>query len=131
MQMRYPNEELALLIEAAIKAEPGIWTARLCRLLNEIPETEPGVIYCGRCEQYANPRKRARAKRHDAPTLPGMDAPYQMHPPCLLMPLRKLQYLLSVLWDRWDLVYGVPGSRIPDLRQGRQWDYATRYYPND
>ena len=131
MEMQYPNEELALLIESAIKAEPGIWTSRLCRLLNGVPEDLDGVIYCGLCQQYANPRKRARAERFDAPTLPGMEPPYQLHAPCLSMPLRKLQYLLRVLWDRWDLVYGVPGSEIPDLRQGRQWDLATRFYPND
>lgn len=129
MRMKYPNEELLLWAEQRIKAQPGIWTARLCRLLNGLPECEESVIYCGLCEHYANPRKRARAKAHDLPTLPGMEPPHQIHPTCTTIPFRKLRYLLDVLWSECDLIYGVEGSEIPDLRQGRLYDYATRYYP--
>jgi len=126
--MRYPNDDLALWVEAHVRAESGIWTARLCRLLNGIPEDEGGIVYCGLCSDYANPRKRNRAERWaTVPTLPGMKPPFQLHSPCTTMPLRKLQYLLYVLWDKCDLVYGMR-ERIPDVRQPRGWDWGTRWY---
>lgn len=130
MQMKYPNEELLLWVESRIKAEPGIWTARLCRLLNGCElDTEAAIIHCGYCQDYANPRKRNRAEVHNYPTLPGLEPPHQLHPPCRSMPLRKLRYLLDVLENTADLVYSVPGSEIPDIRQPRGWDYGTRFYP--
>lgn len=132
MRLRFPHEELMLWAECQIKAEPGIWTARLCRSLNGLGETEADIIHCGLCADYANPRKRDRAARlAELPTLPGLDAPFQLHPPCKAVPLRKLRYLLDVLEHQCDLVYSVPLSEIPDCRQARGVDYATRYYPND
>lgn len=129
--MRWPNEELLLAVEQAVKSEPGAWTARLCRHLNGCDETKAGVQHCGRCIEYANTRKRARAEHwQQQPLLPGFDeAPFQLHPPCTTIGFRKLRYLLDVLWSECDLIYGVPLSPIPDLCQPRGWDLATRFYP--
>jgi hypothetical protein len=127
VKMRGCNEDLLALVEGQITQEPGIWTCKLCRQINGIPEDEGGIIYCGLCSDYANPRKRERAERYDQPTLPGMDAPYQTHPPCRRVPLRKLRYLLEVLQDTCDLIVG-KAEQIPDSRQARGWDWGTRYY---
>jgi hypothetical protein len=46
-------------VEQAIQAQPGIWAARLCRAMHDLPETREGIAFCGACHQLANPRKRA------------------------------------------------------------------------
>ncbi len=113
-------------VVAAVKAQPGTWTARLCRAMHNLPETEKSIIYCGRCAEYANIGKRKRAERYaQIPTLPGMEPPYQIHPRCDTTGLKWMQYRLRKLTRR------VPGSVIPDCRQARGWDYATRVYPNE
>lgn len=140
MKMRYPNEDLLVVVEQVIKGEPGIWTARICRRVNGAKEDKAAVQYCGRCIDYANTRKRARAQKYsqlalpgmegpERPTLPGMEAPHQLHDPCTTIPFRKLRYLLEVLVTVTDLVYAVRLSVIPDLCQPRGWDLATRFYP--
>jgi hypothetical protein len=123
----YPNDELAFWVEASVKAEPGIWTARLCRSLNDLPECRQSVVHCGLCTDYANARKRHRARKYDRPTLPGLQAPYQLHAPCACLPFKKLQYLLCRVRD-WDLVHSLQ-ERIPDERNWRGWDFASRWYP--
>ena len=123
-------EQLVMWVLTWVEDNPGIWTARLCRLINDVPETERGVIYCGLCSQYANPRKRARAARYAAiPTLPGMDPPYQLHPPCPTIRLRQLQAILRKLCDECIMITRERGAVIPDSRNHRGWDYATRWYP--
>jgi hypothetical protein len=131
--MRTPRdvrEHLLAWVLACVEDEPGIWTAALCRSLNGLPETEESVIWCGLCTEYANPRKRRRAAQCP-PILPGFEeigGAYQLHPPCGRIRLRLLRSLLSTL-ERATMVRGEPGSEIPDSRNHRGWDYATRWYP--
>ncbi len=131
--MRTPDwlyEELVIWVLGWVEDNPGIWTAKLCRLINDVPETERGVIHCGLCRCYANPRKRKRAARYAAiPTLPGMDPPYQLHAPCAQMSLRRLQDILRKLRDECLMIRSEQGSVIPDSRNHRGWDYATRWFP--
>jgi len=123
-------DDLTCWVLCYVERHPGIWTAKLCRLLNGIPETEQGVIYCGLCSQYANPRKRARAEKYATiPTLPGMNPPYQLHPPCSTMRLRQLQAILRKLRDQCHMIISKQDAIIPDSRNHRGWDYATRWYP--
>lgn len=117
-----------------VQQEPGIWTAKLCRQLNGLPETVESVIYCGQCSHYANPRKRERAANFQRnPTLPGMEAPHQLHDPCNTITLKRLQYLLYSLLPDDNMDNGrlicLQEQVIPDSRNWRGWDYATRWYP--
>ena len=115
-------EELAA--EATGEQDPGPWTARLCRYINNLPETQTSVIYCGLCAHYANPRKRARAARLP-PTLPGFtEGGYQLHATCRKMPFSMLKHLLYRMEAR-GIVRSEPGTRIPDGRNYRGWDFAT------
>jgi hypothetical protein len=118
-----------VLVMNAVFAAPGIWTARLCRQLNGLAETAESVIYCGLCRQYANLRKRKRAATLPAQPLPGFPAAYRLHPPCQRIELRRLQYVLHVLEDETLMIYGQRRARIPDSRNHRGWDYATRWHP--
>jgi hypothetical protein len=59
-------EDMLLWVLGWVEDYPGCWTARLCRLINGLPETEQSVIYCGLCSEYASPRKRVRAERYAA-----------------------------------------------------------------
>lgn len=128
MRMRGANEDWLATVNAAITADEGIWTCRLCRQLNRLPETLESVIYCGQCADYANPRKRARAEAWEVQAqLPGMEHPFAIHEACPGISLRKLRYMLDVLENTCDLVRGYR-ERIPDERQARGWDFATRYY---
>jgi hypothetical protein len=123
-------EEKVVLVLVRVENNPGIWTARLCRLINGIEETEAGVIYCGLCQCYANPRKRERARRlASAPTLPGFSPPYQLHPPCPFISLRQLQGILRKLRDECLMVLSEELAPIPDSRNHRGWDFATRWWP--
>jgi hypothetical protein len=130
MTHRDPYVETELMqVLNAVFAAPGIWTARLCRQLNGRPETEASVIYCGLCRQYANQRKRKRAAALPTQPLPGFPASYRLHPPCRRIALRRLQYVLHVLEDETLMIYGQRRARIPDHRNHRGWDYATRWHP--
>lgn len=113
-----------------VEDEPGIWTARLCRSLNGVPETEIGIRFCGRCTDYANMRKRARAVRHaEMPTLPGLAPAYQLHAPCLTLHFKAvMRYLARLAWAT--MIHGVQ-EEIPDPCQPRGWDFGTRWYPLD
>ena len=114
-----------------IMASPGIWTARLCRTLNGLSETEDSIIHCGLCSDYANPRKRERARRlARQPTLPGWTRgrPYQLHPPCSFVGLKQLQGMLYKLRDVALMLHS-ERARIPDSRNYRGWDVGTRWYP--
>ena len=115
-------------VQAAIEAHPGVWTARLCRAMHDLPETEASIIYCGRCTCYANRAKRARARRYARmPLLPGFDKhPYQLHPPCSRRDLTWLRKLIYRLRDRRQIE--TRRERIPDCRQPRGWDWGTRIY---
>ena len=114
----------------AIDDEPGIWTAKLCRQLNGLPETLESIIYCGYCEHYANPRKRERAEIFAAiPVFKGFSPPHQLQKPCWQWPLRTVQSRAYRLWDL-GFIYG-SREQIPDLCQARGWDWATRWYTSD
>ena len=107
--------------------DPGPWTAKLCRYLNGLPETQVSVIHCGLCVDYANPRKRARAARLPPP-LPGFSAGgYQLHRTCSTMPFARLKHLLHQMEAR-GLLCSEPGTRIPDERNYRGWDFATVWH---
>ncbi|MEA3339467.1 MAG: hypothetical protein U9R15_05820 [Chloroflexota bacterium] len=131
--MRTPQwdyDNLTLRVLSYVETYPGLWTARLCRLINDLPENERSVIHCGLCSDYANPRKRKRAAQYAAhPTLPGFSPQYQLHPPCFTISLRQLQGILRKLRDQCLMVLSEEQSRIPDSRNGRGWDLATRWYP--
>ena len=129
--MRLPpdvREDMVCWVLCRVEDEPGIWTARLCRAMNGLPETPQSVAYCGLCADYANPRKRARAARL-GPLLPGFDeGAYQLHSSCSRMQLRFLRSLLTTL-ERATMVVSEPGAVIPDSRNYRGWDFATRWWP--
>ncbi|MCP4541209.1 MAG: hypothetical protein GY832_29095 [Chloroflexi bacterium] len=94
------------------------------------PETEASIIYCGLCVDYANPRKRARAVKWGAwPTLPGFEPPYQLHGICGPTGLTRLRHMLYKLRDQALMIVDEPGAVIPDVRQARGWDFATRWWP--
>ena len=120
------REDLTMMVLSYVADEPGIWTARLCRRINGLPETNRAVAWCGLCRDYANPRKRERARRLGKP-LPGMEATLQIHPPCPTVPFRLLQDLLGLL-EEATMVFG-RREEIPDPRNARGWDFATRWYP--
>lgn len=112
---------------ACTPGDPGPWTARLCRYINGLPETQASVIHCGLCAHYANPRKRARAAQLPPP-LPGFsEGGYQLHAPCTKMPFALLKYLLRRL-EAQSIVHSEPGARIPDSRNHRGWDFATVWH---
>ena len=124
MVMEAPLPDTIEYVEAAVEANPGVWTARLCRAMHGLPETEESIIYCGQCEDYANPRKRARAEYYAGmPTLPGFSPPYQLHPRCG----KGLTWLRHRLYAM-EHIRRESGSVIPDVRQPRGWDYGTRLY---
>jgi hypothetical protein len=130
--MRTPQwiyDHLTVNVLSRVEDNPGLWTARLCRKINGLPETEASVIHCGLCSDYANPRKRERAKQYaQRPTLPGFEPLYQLHPPCTTIPLKQLQHMLYKLRDDCLMVYS-ERDRIPDSRNYRGWDMGTRWYP--
>lgn len=102
------------------------WTAMICRYLNDLPESEKSVIYCGLCGDYANQRKRRRAERLPM-LLPGFEeGAYQLHAPCSRFRLRRLQGILGTLESK-GLVGGELMSKIPDSRNNRGYDFATRW----
>ena len=118
-------------VQAAIQAQPGVWTARLCRQMHGLPETERSILYCGLCQDYANPRKRARAACLPTQTLPGFEAiggGFQLRPPCSKRGLTWLRKLIYRLRDRGQIE--TCRERIPDCRQPRGWDWGTRIYPS-
>lgn len=127
--MRTPPEWVhaqCACIYGIVDTEPGIWTARLCRLLNGVPETKEGIQYCGRCAHYANPRKRAKAENFTRSlVLPGFSV-YELHPACTQWPLRMVRARayrlldLGYVWQWWTV--------IPDLMQPRGFDLAMRWY---
>jgi hypothetical protein len=116
-------------VQAAIEAQPGVWTARLCRQMHGWPETEISILRCGLCQDYANPRKRARAACLPTRTLPGFEAiggGHQLRPPCSKRGLTWLRKLIYRLRDRDQIQ--THRERIPDCRQPRGWDWGTRIY---
>jgi hypothetical protein len=121
------------MLRAYISEDPGIWSARLCRLVNGIPETRKGVMHCGLCEDYANPRKRNRdPTRHGQLLLPGVQTggEYQLRPRCKRLGFAQLRGLLRrgadlELFSRWEK------QVIPDDLNHRGWDFATRFYVED
>jgi len=130
--MRTPQwiyDNLTMMVLSHVEDNPGLWTARLCRLINGLPETESSIIHCGLCSDYANPRKRALAAQYAAcPTLPGLEPQYQLHPPCSTIRLKQLQNMLYKLRDQCLMVLSERGQ-IPDTRNARGWDMATKWYP--
>lgn len=133
--MRVPpdvREDLVCWVLSWVEAEPGTWTARLCRAMNGLPETPQSVAWCGLCADYANPRKRARAARL-GPLLPGFDeGAYTLHSACGRMQFRLLRSLLRSLLatlERATMITGEQGAVIPDSRNHRGWDFATRWWP--
>jgi hypothetical protein len=130
--MRNPyREDWLSLILSIIHGEPGLWTARICRLLNSIPETRKGVMHCGRCKQYANPRKQARAKKFAAqPTFEDIEPEWQLHAACKAFNLKQVQAACAEL-EEATMIYG-QREQIPDLNGwGRNFDYGTRWYVQD
>lgn len=106
---------------------PGVWIAALCRKMHGLEGSKETVLYCGRCAEYANPRKRSRAAKYKTmPTLFG-PPPYQLHPPCSEQGLTWLRHRVYRL-EKLKLVARVV-SRIPDNRQARGWDWGSRLYP--
>lgn len=131
--MRIPaliREDLMMVVLGWIESYPGLWTAALCRALNGVPETACGIAWCGLCAAYANPRKRARSGRL-GPTLPGFEGrgAFQLHPSCGTISLRSLQAVVDNLEDALMVVRH--RSVIPDPRNHRGWDFASRLWPLD
>ena len=125
-------ENWILSLYGLIQDHPGIWTARLCRMVNGLDESEASIIYCVLCSEYANPRKRARAETYARrPTLPAMAPPYQLHRPCTRLRLRQVQHCLRRLETELCMVIGLQADTIPDSRNGRGWDLATTWYDAD
>ena len=123
----FPLDEVEWL-KALLKQQPGLWTARICRTKHDIPETRQGISYCGLCLEYANPRKRARSAAL-GPELPGFEGQgaFRLHPPCSRRALTWLRHILT-RWANAGIVHKAPKSVIPDIKQPRGWDYATRIY---
>ena len=119
-------------VQAAIEARPGVWTARLCRAMHEMPETESSILRCGLCMEFANGRKRWRAANLPENTLPGFEntgGAYQLRPPCSK---RGLSWLRRQIYRLRDLGrIETRRERIPDCRQARGWDWGTRLYPKE
>ena len=114
-----------------IEDEPGIWTARICRRMNNIQQDFEGISYCGSCEKYANQRKRKRAEKFlQLPRLELMEPPHQLHRACAYIGISQLQGRLRKL-EKKGRVVGMKRSGIPDKKQARGWDYATRWYITD
>jgi hypothetical protein len=118
-------------VDAAVRANPGRWTARLCRQIHDLPETEESIVHCGLCKEYANPRKRARARAQSlTKVLPGFEeigGAYQLHPRC---GRRGLTWLRKLAYRRCDTGrWQKRREKIPDVRQSRGWDWASRIYP--
>lgn len=126
----WPAPETAGWVQAAIAANPGVWTARLCRARHGLAETFRSIAYCGQCAEYANPRKRRRAAKLPPKPLPGFEATggaYQLHPPCSRRGLTWLRHTIYRLEARSQVVRRCEVR--PDLRQARGWDTMTTLYP--
>ena len=118
-------------VQAAIEAQPGVWTARLCRQMHDRRETKADIAHCGLCNQYSNARRRRRAAQLPAQTLPGFETiggGFQLRPPCSQRGLTWLRKLIYRLRDRGQIE--TRRERIPDCRQPRGWDWGTRIYPS-
>ena len=116
-------------VEAAIEANPGRWTARLCRAMHGHEENYDSITHCGLCVDYCNPRKRKRAAALP-PLLPGFEetgGAFQLFPRCGRRGLTWLRKLIYRLRERGKVE--THRERIPDLRQPRGWDWGTRIYP--
>jgi hypothetical protein len=116
-------------VEAAIEANPGRWTARLCRAMHGHKEIIESIIHCGLCKCYTNSRRRARAAARP-PLLPGFEeigGAFQLHEHCGRRGLTWLRKLIYRLRGRGKVE--TRRERIPDLRQPRGWDWGTRIYP--
>lgn len=131
--MRLSQDEVWVwcnVIRSHVLDNPGIWSARLCRLMNGIPETREGVVYCGLCKGYANPRKRARDPTvHGQLLLPGIQGggEYEVRPECERMPFTRLRGLLRRA-EHLELISRRERQVIPDEFNHRGWDFATRLY---
>ncbi len=128
----HPELEREAWVQQAITANPGTWTARLCRAMHGVPETPRGIAYCGLCSQYANPRKRARdaARRHNG-LLPGFEeigGEYLLHPPCSRRGLTWLRHLIYRLRGRGQVE--TRREPRPDPHNHRGWDWMTTLYPS-
>ena len=118
------DEEWVLSV---VRAQPGIWIARLCRAVHDRAETWDSICHCGLCVQYANQRKRKRAASMPPP-LPGFDTgAYQLYEACSSHGLAWMKYYVHQLKDRG--LVDARREKIPDLRQARGWDWASRIYP--
>ncbi|MCG3207243.1 MAG: hypothetical protein FOGNACKC_00843 [Anaerolineae bacterium] len=122
-----PDTEPERWLEEAIELNPEVWKAKLCRIKHDVPETNAGIAFCGLCKEYANPRKRARSAA-TGPVLPGFEAmggAFQIHEACSS---RALAWVRRTLY-RWEKIGKVAREvlqQIPDVRQSRGWDFATR-----
>jgi hypothetical protein len=122
-----PQPETPEWVQAAIEARPGVWTARLCRAMHGVPETEQGIAYCGLCVSYVNPRKRRRAACLPN-LLPGFaEGAYMLRQSCSKRDLTWLRRTVCRLCKAGKIV--TRRERIPDVRQARGWDIGTRIYP--
>ena len=133
---QYAFEDLGIVdpesqewVAAAVQANPGIWTARLCRRMHDREETNEDIAHCGLCREYANIGKRQRARSLPPTTLPGYESiggAYQLYPRCGKRGLTWLRKLVYRRRDqgRWETRREV----IPDPRTARGWDWATRIY---
>lgn len=116
-------------VTTIITMNPGIWTAKLCRIKHDIPETKQSISFCGLCEQYANPRKRERGRRMALTgLLPGFEqGQYEIHPPCSRKALTWLRHTLKRMVRDEELTEQRM-MEIVDLCQERGYDYATGYW---
>jgi len=124
-----PEAETEEWVVKAIRANPGVWTAKLCRAMHNIPETYQGIAWCGVCEQYCNPRRRRRARKLVSQILlPGYpEGAFQLRPPCSKRGLTWLRHLTDRLRDRGQILKR--REFRPDLRQPRGYDLMTCLYP--
>jgi hypothetical protein len=124
-----PQPETAEWVERAVAANPGVWTARLCRAMHGRRETLRDIAYCGLCGEFMNSRKRRRAENLPPSVLPGYEvigAAFQGYPACH-KGLSWLRGVVHRLRARSRIV--TRRERIPDMRQARGWDIGTRLYP--
>ncbi|MFC1975056.1 hypothetical protein ACFLXQ_01500 [Chloroflexota bacterium] len=121
----YPDSDEDWLQEL-LRQHPGAWASLVCRIKHDVPETNQGIAFCGLCQEYANPRKRARSEALGQ-SLPGLDGAFKIHPRCSQKALTWLRHKLYQ-WEKAGHLERRPMSKIPDIRQARGWDYATRLY---
>jgi hypothetical protein len=105
---KHTDESLRAIILTLLKIHPFLWTARICRSLNNISCSR----HCRYCKTYANPRKRTRF-------------PFRLTDPCPINLSFVGKFLKKMVVD------GLIASKkkiLPDGYNSRGYDLFTVYY---